>query len=172
MINKKDIEIISNLRENSRQNLTSMARKTKVPVSTIFDRMKAHENGTKVINGYTCLVDFEQIGYGMRANVLIKVEKSQRNELGTYLEKHKSINSAYKINSEYDFLAECIFRNLKELDSFTEVLENLFRIIDVKVLYVVQEIKKEKFLCGNNCMEITADDDRKAYKTNLAQNPE
>ncbi|MBU4209210.1 MAG: winged helix-turn-helix transcriptional regulator [Proteobacteria bacterium] len=39
MIKKTDLIIISSLRQNAREKLTEMSRKTRIPVSTIFDRI-------------------------------------------------------------------------------------------------------------------------------------
>ncbi len=171
MISKRDVVIIANLRENARQNLTNMSRKTRVPVSTIFDRIREHEQDTKVISKYTCLVDFEQLGFGMRVNLLIKVAKQQRSELSAYLEKHSAVNSAYKINNSFDFLAECIFKSLKDLDKFIESLESQFSVMNMEVLYIVEEIKREKFLSNPELVPMMFEDG-KAYKINPAQNAE
>ena len=71
MINKKDILIISNLRIDARMPLTKMSRKTNIPVSTIFDRLKINENG--LIKKHTCILNFSKLGYNVRANIAFKV---------------------------------------------------------------------------------------------------
>jgi len=44
-LNKKDLLLISKLRENSRIKLTSLSKETSVPISTIFDRLKDFKVG-------------------------------------------------------------------------------------------------------------------------------
>jgi DNA-binding Lrp family transcriptional regulator len=39
-IKKHDLKIISHLRKNSRESLTTLSRKTNIPVSTLFDKVK------------------------------------------------------------------------------------------------------------------------------------
>ena len=39
----KDLLLLNSLRENSRKSLTSLSKQTKIPVSTLFDRLKLLE---------------------------------------------------------------------------------------------------------------------------------
>jgi len=44
MLSKKDAKIISHLRNNARTKITNISRELKIPVTTIYDRVRAHEN--------------------------------------------------------------------------------------------------------------------------------
>lgn len=143
-MNRKDIQIISFLRKNARMPLTSMSRKTGIPVSTIFDRLKANEHD--LIIKHTCLIDFSKIGYNIKANILIKAERESKKELKEYLQKSSCINSIYKIDNGYDFMIEVLFRQLKDMDDFLEILDNKFRIEDKKSFFIIEDIKKEEFM--------------------------
>ncbi|MBR9691938.1 winged helix-turn-helix transcriptional regulator, partial [Candidatus Woesearchaeota archaeon] len=72
-MNKKDLKIIAYLRQNARMPLTKMSRKTQIPVSTIFDRLKMNENS--LIVKHTSLLDFSKLGYNTRANITLKVDR-------------------------------------------------------------------------------------------------
>jgi len=139
--------IIKQLRNNARESLTTMARKTGIPISTIFDRMKQHYGS--IITKHTCLLDFNELGYAARAKVTVKVERDVRQDLMNYLNKHPNVNSLYKINSGYDFMFELIFMNIKELEEFMENLEETYPITDQNVYYVIDDIKREEFLTDN-----------------------
>lgn len=141
---KTDLLIISSLRQNARAKLTEISRKTRIPVSTIFDKIKIHE-GT-VIRKHTALVDFSKLGYNTRANIILKVKKEDREPVREFLMKNSCINSAFKINNGYDFLIEAVFRNIKEVEDFIESLEEKFSIKAKQVFYVIDELKKEAFL--------------------------
>ena len=151
-ITKKDIQIISHLRRDSREMLTRLSRKTGVPVSTIFDRLKMHTGG--FIKKNTSLIDFEMLGFNSRANVILKVERDDREKLKTFLKLHKHINSAYRINNGYDFMFEAIFRDMKELEDFIYALETQFRVLDKHVYYIIDGIKEEDFLSQDDAEEI------------------
>tara|TARA_Y100000310_G_C20378373_1_gene666867 strand:- start:191 stop:661 length:471 start_codon:yes stop_codon:yes gene_type:complete len=151
-ITKKDIEIISHLRRNSREMLTKLSRKTGIPVSTIFDRLKLH-NG-KFIKKNTTLVDFQLLGFNSRAKIILKVDKLDRNELKNYLKGHININSLYRINNGYDFMFEAIFKNMKDLEDFISFLEEQYKIINKHIYYVIDNIKQEDFLSRDDATDI------------------
>ncbi len=152
MIANKDLEIISHLRRNARQKLTLLSRKTKIPVSTIYDKIKSHEEG--LIVGHTSLINFAVLGFATRANITIKVPREVRDEVKTYLSKHQNINSLFKINNGFDFLMEGIFRHIKDLEDFLEALEAKFKVQDKRVYYIIEDLKREAFLSQPDLLKI------------------
>ncbi len=142
-IKKSDLMILSQLRTNSRQRLTQMSRLTTVPVSTIFDRIKQFDGD--IIQRHTALIDFTQLGFNVRLNVIIKIPKEMRETAKQYLSKHRNVNTVYKVNSGYDFHIELIFKNIKESEDFLENMDEKLDIIDRQVYYIIDEIKKEAF---------------------------
>lgn len=143
-LNKRDITIISYLRKNARKNLTTLSKETGIPVSTIFDRIRSHENG--IIKKHTAIIDFSKLGYTTRVNIMLKIRKDQREQMKEYLRKQENINSVFKINNNYDFLVEGIFRNIKELEEFLERTDERFDVEAKNIYYIVDEIKKEDFM--------------------------
>lgn len=141
---KKDLMLLANLRANARATLTSISKKVQMPISTIFDRLKSHQDG--VIKKHTTLVDFSKLGYKTRAHLTVKVNKSDREKLRSYLGKHFNVNTVYKINNGYDFLAEVIFKELKQMEDFVEELEEKFKIRGKNIFYIIEDIKRENFL--------------------------
>ena len=140
---QSDLLIISNLRMNARETLTSMSRKTRIPVSTIFDKLR--ENMSGVIKRSTVLIDFHKLGYPTVSTILLKVNKENREQLKEYLIKSFNVNSIYKVNNGYDFIVEVIFKNMQEQECFIEKLEEDYNIIDLKTFFIIEELKKEEF---------------------------
>lgn len=141
---KQDLIVLSALRQNARLSLTKMSRTTKVPVSTIYDKLKQYER--TIIKKHTSIVDFTKLGYNTRANVLIKVGRDQREKLQEYFDKCGNVNSAYKINNGYDYLVELVFVHIKDLEDFMENLETQFSIQKQETYYVIDDLKKEEFM--------------------------
>ena len=129
-MNQKDLKILSELRNNARMPLTKMSRKTQIPVSTIFDRLKLNEKD--IIIKHTSLLDFNKLGFNTRANITLKVDKNDKETLKQHLMRHHQINSVYKINNGFDFMVEGIFKQIKDMEDFLEQLEQKFNIIDKK----------------------------------------
>ena len=145
-MNKKDLLIITHLRNNARMPLTRLSRKTSIPVSTLFDRLKANEN--KVIVKHTSLLDFAKLGYNTRANITLKVDKDDKDLLRDYLMKHQSVNSVYKINNGFDFMVEGIFRQIKDMEIFLDELDSKFKITDKKTFFIIDDLKRESFMAN------------------------
>src|SRR3989344_6490364 len=122
----QDTLLVSLLRENSRMSLTDMSKATKIPVSTIFQKLK--EFNKSIIRKHTALVDFSQMGFNVRARVLLKVKKTELQRLKDYLLSHKSINELYKINNGYDFMVEFIFCTMKEMEEHLDMLGEKFGV--------------------------------------------
>ncbi|MEA3515257.1 MAG: Lrp/AsnC family transcriptional regulator [Nanoarchaeota archaeon] len=144
MISKKDMMILSSLRKDARMNLTKMARKTGIPVSTIFDKIKGYKGN--LVTKHTTLINFDLIGYNTRAKVILKVKKEDKTAMKGYLFKNQNVNSFYRVNNGYDFMFEAVFRNLKETEEFIEAIEEKFGIIEKQVFYITEDVKRESFM--------------------------
>lgn len=151
-VTKKDLIVISNLRTNARETLTNLSKKVKMPVSTIYDRLKMHEG--ELIKRHTSLIDFTKLGYYARAHIVLKVNKEERERVKEYLKKSLCVNNVYKINNNYDFLIEGVFRNVKELEDFVDELEEKFAVSDKQVYYVIEDIKTESFLSDPSMVDM------------------
>jgi DNA-binding Lrp family transcriptional regulator len=139
-----DYRILAHIRNNARMNLTTMSRETGIPVSTIFDRLRAHER--TFVQRFTALVDFAKLGYPVKANIFLKVEPSSREGLKTHLLLHKQVNTLVRINNGFDFAAECLFTSLREAEEFIEDIELQFSIADKAVFHIIDEMAREKML--------------------------
>jgi len=138
---KKDILLLANLRKNGRATLTELSQRTDVPISTVHDKLK----NQSIIKKYTCILDFTKLGFTTTANIFLRVKKEDKDMLRQHLLTHFNVNSLYKINSGFDFLVEGIFRNIKELEEFTEEVEAKFGVRQKQVYYIIDEIAKERF---------------------------
>ena len=140
--------ILSLLRENSRISLTEVAKKTHVPVSTLHEMVKSNFKGS--ITKKTILLDFDKVGFPARANLLLKVKKEQREKMKSYLRANPHTNTIYSVSNGFDFSAEFVFRDFKEMELFFEEMDEKFDIIDKKKCYVMEELKREGFMANFN----------------------
>ncbi len=145
---QKDIKIITHLRQNSRMPLTKMSRKTGIPISTIFDRLKTY--GKNIVIKNTSLLNFEKLGYSARANMMIKTEKEQRENMIEFLKKHHRVNSVFRINNGFDFMIEGVFKQIKEMEEFIDQLESKFIVVERKTFFILEDVKREGFMTDVN----------------------
>ena len=139
----KELQVIKHLRVDARTKLTKMSRKTGIPVSTIYEYLKGFENG--IIKKHTCLIDFRKLGYDLRVTLLVKTRQESKQEVKKYLETHHQVNTVYRINNGYDYLAEVVFKNMADLQQFLDELDNK-KIKARKEYYVLEELRREAFL--------------------------
>ena len=142
---KRDLLILSYLRHNSRMKLTDMSRESRIPVSTLFDRIVDFER-RGIIRRLTSLVKFESFGYRGKALAVFSADKKDKVKLLQLLECNRNVNSLYKINNGWDFMAELVFPGLKEVEDFVEGLEEQVVLKNKKVFYIIDELKREIFM--------------------------
>jgi DNA-binding Lrp family transcriptional regulator len=139
---EKLLPFVCLLRQNARETLTNISKKTSIPVSTLYDRLRT----TAVIKKHTALLDFSALGYQCRALLCVRVERANRDMLQHYLERHPSLNSLYKINNGFDFFCEGIFRHVKDLEDFLDTVDAKFKLVGSTVYYIIEELCREKFM--------------------------
>ena len=143
-IHAKHRALLHHLRENSREKLTTISKKTKIPISTLFDLLKELQ-GTFITKS-TILLDYHRLGYGARAHVFIKVSNDTREQLQKHLQCHTNVNSIHKINNRWSFVIETIHKNIRDLDKFLENIEKSFNIENKEIHYIIDEVKREGFV--------------------------
>lgn len=143
LLKRKDLLILSYLRKNARQRLTSISRRTHIPVTTIYDNVRKYEK--KFIIKHASLLDFRKLGFNAKTNIAIKVDGS-RGELLSYLQDHPNVNSLYRTGSDFDVMAELVFRESKDVDEFLDGLKKRFSIEKSLVLNITDDLKREAFM--------------------------
>ena len=141
---QRELIILSMLRENARQTLTRMSRKSNIPVSTLYDHLKQQEQ--KLILKHTVLLDFGKLGFSTRAKIALKVRPDDREAVKDFLVAAHCLNSVMKINNGFDFLIEGIFRDMKEMEDFLEQLDQKFKVSAKQIYFIIDDLKKEAFL--------------------------
>ncbi|MBT3814262.1 Lrp/AsnC family transcriptional regulator [Candidatus Woesearchaeota archaeon] len=143
-MNPKTLQLLMHLRENSREKLTSISKKTNIPISTLFDLLKELQGG--LILKSTVLLDYSKLGYHARAKVFLKVSNENKEKLKNHLNLNPNVNTIYKINNGWSFLIETVHKNIKELDIFLEKLEDNYNIENKQIHYLIDEVKREGFV--------------------------
>jgi DNA-binding Lrp family transcriptional regulator len=152
-MDKKEALIISSLRENARESLTKISKRTSIPISTLFEKIKVYEED--YIDRHTSLLNFTKLGFNTRVAIMIKVSNEQREMLKEHLNLSKCVNSVFKINNNYDFIVEGIFHDIKEVDEFIERLEKTFKILDKEVYHIVEDVKREDFMSSPEYVKLS-----------------
>jgi len=135
---KIEKQMLKILRDNSRISLTKIADKLNIDIRKAFELKNLFEN--KIIKKYSSLIDFEKLGYAVNVNFILKTEKNDL--LEGFLSNHSNINNLYK--TKEGFIAEAIFKDMKEFAEFNEKLDT-FDLKEKNFYPVIKEITREKF---------------------------
>jgi DNA-binding Lrp family transcriptional regulator len=140
---KKDVLLMTFFRKNARENLTQISRITRIPVSTIFDKLHSFEK--ELIHKHTTLINFKKLGFDIKIDMLFKISKESKEDFKEFLMGNEHINSLFRVNNGYDYMIEAIFRDMSDLQNFTEQLDR-FEIEARQELFILEDLKRECFL--------------------------
>ncbi len=143
MRRQDELLLLSHLRSNAREPLTSISKKTNIPVSTLFDKLKLYQKN--IIAKHTALLDFRKLGFDLKAHMLFQIEKEKRKTFEDFLLTHGRVNSVFRINNGYDYFVEGVFMSLGDMNDFFEQ-SNLYGVIERKEYFVLKDIMQEGFL--------------------------
>ena len=146
-ISKKDYILLTALRANARQTLTQISKRTRIPISTLHERLKMQEK--TMIHRFATLVDFTKLGFHTKVHLQLKSNPQEKERLRSYLELHKHVNCLYKIAHGFDFFVEAVFERVAEVELFIETLEKEFSLQDYSTQYITKDIKREGFLAAS-----------------------
>jgi len=147
IMDQKTLKLIECLRENSRDKLTDISKRTNIPISTLFDMLKELQG--RIITKHTVLLNFSELGYHTRAQVFLKVNSEKKDDLKRHLINHAQVNSIYKVNNGWDFIIETVHENIRGLDKFLEQLNQKYDVKEQEIHYLIDELKREGFLIEN-----------------------
>ena len=126
-------QLITKLRENSREKLTVLAEELNTPVSTLHDRLYKLVREKKI--RLVSLADFSELNKPLQAWILLKAKNKE--ETQEFLEQTPIINTCFAISNGADFLFEALFSCFKEYDDFLNTCKNYGKTQAHPILEVV-----------------------------------
>jgi len=109
----KDKKIIRELKEDARQSIRDIAKKTKLRPSTVHERMQKLVRN-KVIEKFTLKLDNRQVGENFICFMFVSSEK----EIPAMMFSDPHIREVFGITGEYDLLLKLKFRDVEEFNDF------------------------------------------------------
>lgn len=140
----RDYTVIGYFRHDARTTLTDMSKTTKIPVSTIYDKLQRFEE-RDIIKRHTSLVNFDELGYDIRVYLMLSVDQPDYEDVEGFLGDHNKVNSVLRTSNGYDYIAEAIFHDMEEYDAFFSALGEQ-PVVDCEQHFVMDEVKREAFM--------------------------
>ncbi|RMF05168.1 Lrp/AsnC family transcriptional regulator [Candidatus Woesearchaeota archaeon] len=148
MLDSKDKAILAELRRDSKQTTKSIARKLRIPVTTVHHRIKRMEE-TGVIKGYTVLINHERIGKQIAAYVLVSVnsslpngQKTDQHKIARILKSHDEVEEASIVTGGTDILLKLRCANVAALNKFLlTTIRGIEGVDKTQTMVVLEEIE-------------------------------
>ncbi|MFH1053041.1 MAG: Lrp/AsnC family transcriptional regulator [Candidatus Woesearchaeota archaeon] len=137
-----DTKIINILNDNARLSFRQIAKKCKISVVTVMNRVKKMES-EGIIRKYSPIINYERIGYGFHVMINLRVSKGKEVEVEKRLSDVENIFAIYDITGDWDVEIIAKFRKRKELDGFVKRLQTFENVERVHTKLVLNTIKEE-----------------------------
>jgi len=139
-IDEIDRKILDILRRNAKTSLREISRELNLPITTVYYRLKRLEK-EGIIESYTIKINYEKLGYKVRAFILIKYDPTSgisQKDLLKKLKSFENVEEAYIITGEYDILLKVISKDIEELSTFIlDVLRNVKGVKETVTMIVL-----------------------------------
>jgi len=123
-----DAKLINALLGNGRASLRSLGEQLDVSVTTVSNHLRDLE-AEGVVNGYTPIVDYDNLGYDVTAIINLKVEGSALQTVAERLRDEKQMVSVYEVTGDYDIVA---IGKFTDTDGMNEQIKELLTDVDIR----------------------------------------
>ncbi len=148
ILDEKDKQILMILQENGRESLTNIAKKVKLSIDSVNNRIK--EMQRKGIFYSRIFIEPSKIGFPLIADIKIKLQnitEEDKNKFIGYLVRHPRITELLSIMGDFDLTCVIIAKDTNELEQIsTEIRQKYSHIIaDWKAVLVLKSHKFEYY---------------------------
>jgi len=132
-MDSKDEQILKALQGGASASKREIAKKTGIPLTTVFHRIQRMEKDG-IIRKYTVDLDFGRMGYDLCAFVFASVKQnpaevdsiSQQSIAKKIIKKFASVESVSIVTGDIDLVIKARFKSVRELNKFiTKGLRNI-----------------------------------------------
>lgn len=143
---EKDYKILNALKENGRSSSQQISKKTKLPISTVHNRIKKMQ-GSGIIKGYTVVIDEKKTGI-ISAYILVMVNYHppdgsiiDQYELAKKIKQISGVDEVNMTTGATDIIVKVWSKNIGELNEFvTKQLRNIKGVDKTQTLVVLNSI--------------------------------
>jgi DNA-binding Lrp family transcriptional regulator len=121
-LDETDRRLLNELLRDSRQSFRELARNTGVSVATALSRVRRLEKAG-AIRGYTCLLDYEKLGYDVSVQVSLKISKGKLFEVERQIASSPNVALVYDVTGSYDATVIAKFRSRRAMDAFLKKIQ-------------------------------------------------
>ncbi len=120
-----DYQILSCLKENSRENATNIGNKINLSTSAVIERIKKLES-TGLIEKYTTIINQNTLGRELMAFIYVSLEHPKHYEgFVKKINVNPAIAECYYIAGDFDFILKVVTRTGKTLEGILNYIKSI-----------------------------------------------
>ncbi|MFH1399137.1 MAG: Lrp/AsnC family transcriptional regulator [Candidatus Woesearchaeota archaeon] len=145
-LDEKDLEILGILKQNAKLTTSQISKQTKIPITTVHNRIKKLES-IGVIRNYTVVLNHQLLGKDLLVYVLVGVDQNlpgkiiSQDEIAKKIKAYEEVEEANIITGDNDIIVKARFKSIAQLNNF--IMKKLRKIDGVdktKTMVVLEEI--------------------------------
>jgi DNA-binding Lrp family transcriptional regulator len=141
MLDKKDQLILNVLKNKSNLSVKQISKLTKIPATTVYNRIKNLEN-EKIIKSYGINLDFDKLGYDIKVIIQVRISKGKLFEVEKAVSKSENVYAVYDLTGDFDALIVARFKSRQSLDNFLKKLQSYDFVQRTHTSFVLNTIKE------------------------------
>jgi len=138
-----DERILKNLLVDARQSARQLSLKLGISTVTVLSRIKKLEK-EKIIQGYTAIINHEEIGYSLTAIIEIIAKNDKVMDIEDEISRFENVCGVYDITGSTDTIIIAKFKERNELSKFVKSLA-VIPNVENTITHVVLNTTKEDF---------------------------
>ncbi|MBI5003419.1 Lrp/AsnC family transcriptional regulator [Candidatus Woesearchaeota archaeon] len=139
---RNDLRLLARLRTNARQPVLALSKGLDLCRITVTKRLQLLQNS--VIQKYTALLDFNQLGFPIRVQLSVHPALEDRSVFERFIRQQGCLNNLYAADGS-GYIADLVFQTQIEADRFLSQLDTAFSFVDKQVYFITQELVRESF---------------------------
>jgi len=123
-MDSKDMKVLDELRQNSKQTTSQIGKKTGIPITTVHNRIRKLEK-EGIITGYTVKVDHKKLGLNITAYILLTVnytlpggEKVHQGDIAKKINSLPEVQEVSIVTGGTDIVLKVRTKDVDELNDF------------------------------------------------------
>ena len=138
-----DYQILSCLKENSRENATNIGNKINLSTSAVIERIKKMES-SGLIEHYTAIINQNMTGRELMSFINVKLDAPKYYEsFIKHINEHNSISECYYIAGDFDFLLKVVTSSTSKLEEILNYIKSINGVSLTRTTVVLSTNKHE-----------------------------
>jgi Lrp/AsnC family leucine-responsive transcriptional regulator len=135
-MDEKDRILLQELRKNSKRSVQELSKATKIPSTTVYNRIKMLEE-EGIVKQYTIKTDNKKLG---QIQAFFEITLNSSANIAEFLKKAKSLaEDVYSVTGDYQFLLKASFHDVGGVYSFVAQLQQA-KAEKVKTTVILDEL--------------------------------